>query len=870
MIEDIRHALSILFAPDKVVELRALSKSGLTRSGYFKSQENLARTAEELDKSGDFKGIYVVLNEINPDAYGQNPERIATNPKTTRDADITRRIWLPVDLDSIRESGTSSTDEEHELAISRAKEIQECMRDMGWPEPILGDSGNGAHLLWKIDLPNDNTSRNLISNCLRVISKMFSDDKIEVDTSVGNASRIWKLYGTCARKGENTPDRPWRYSKILEVPDEIKVVTRLQIANLVKSIEVSPDHKYSTTEYKKIDIGAWIKSHELKVWRIKETPQFTLYVLENCPMNPAHNDRSAFFIQWNSGDVYFKCHHNHCKDFGFSDVLEKFGEKLEVDVGDGKTLSLSDVTVPRSSNPNELRFSPSKAAGAILSMYSIITDEAGTMWIYEDGIYSKNVDNIVDKIMNRVAGDLYSRYQNRELIRKIQTETFRFNMKWDPNPFLFGVENGVVNLETGELLEYSPDMYITMKSPIRYDPNAKCPNIINYFRTTFKTEGDILTIIDLFVMLSCVKPKDAFLYLVGPGGNGKKILEKLFEAYVGSKQFTKVRIEDLSKQFAKTALIGKRLLLNTEASGGVITTEWIKQISTGDGITTDVKYKDQADFVPYCLIVVDSNLPHKFLDTSKGMERRFYKTDMPYLFVDNPDPNNPKERKKDPYLEEKVKSPEELSGLLNIVIKRAPEVIYKWEAYRSKAGSDLLEEYNLQSYSMSSFIEKFMIRDVSHGFTSFSDIYDAYQRYCDSINVGTDTKRALSAEIQRHFGIDPRSTTIAGRRIRGFDQVYVIEDELTDFVAERNNYSRLTNEEVRQIVCNLLECDPITKDSIQSGVTVQVPVEDKPEIPVQSNTMYSSFSGERGKIQSEVRKVISEYEKMEKISFHLT
>jgi len=81
-------------------------------------------------------------------------------------------------------------------------------------------------------------------------------------------------------------------------------------------------------------------------------------------------------------------------------------------------------------------------------------------------------------------------------------------------------------LETGELLEYSPDMYITMKSPIRYDPNAKCPNIINYFRTTFKTEGDILTIIDLFVMLSCVKPKRCISVSRWPGRQWEKDIRK--------------------------------------------------------------------------------------------------------------------------------------------------------------------------------------------------------------------------------------------------------------------------------------------------------------------------------------------------------
>ena len=37
-------------------------------------------------------------------------------------------------------------------------------------------------------------------------------------------ARITKLYGTMTRKGDHTPERPHRRSRILEIPDELKVV----------------------------------------------------------------------------------------------------------------------------------------------------------------------------------------------------------------------------------------------------------------------------------------------------------------------------------------------------------------------------------------------------------------------------------------------------------------------------------------------------------------------------------------------------------------------------------------------------------------------------------------------------------------------
>ena len=58
----------------------------------------------------------------------------------------------------------------------------------------------------------------LVKGVLTTLDFMFSDDVVSVDTGVANAARIWKLYGTTARKGDSTKDRPHRRSRLLTVP----------------------------------------------------------------------------------------------------------------------------------------------------------------------------------------------------------------------------------------------------------------------------------------------------------------------------------------------------------------------------------------------------------------------------------------------------------------------------------------------------------------------------------------------------------------------------------------------------------------------------------------------------------------------------
>jgi len=60
---------------------------------------------------------------------------------------------------------------------------------------LLADSGNGAHLLVRIDLPNTPESTTLIQKCLKSTAFLFDDDQIQIDQSVYNPARIWKTYG---------------------------------------------------------------------------------------------------------------------------------------------------------------------------------------------------------------------------------------------------------------------------------------------------------------------------------------------------------------------------------------------------------------------------------------------------------------------------------------------------------------------------------------------------------------------------------------------------------------------------------------------------------------------------------------------------
>lgn len=218
VVEEIRQTLNVLFEPRSVVELRAF-RGRLIKSGYFVDHDVLAEEAAELDRQG--WQVYVSLNEINPALLVRAPNKIRDRPEaTTTDRDVTRRRYLLLDFDPVRPADVSATEEEKWAAYLKAKEVRKYLRDEGWPDPVIATSGNGFHFLYRVDLPNNRVSRELVKGVLEALAARFDDDRTKIDTAVHNAARIVRLYGSHTRKGSHTLERPHRGSEILNIPKE--------------------------------------------------------------------------------------------------------------------------------------------------------------------------------------------------------------------------------------------------------------------------------------------------------------------------------------------------------------------------------------------------------------------------------------------------------------------------------------------------------------------------------------------------------------------------------------------------------------------------------------------------------------------------
>ena len=207
LVDTINANLRALIRHNSLVEIRALAAGRTTLAGYYDNLLEAAQHAAFLDLEG--YGLYFALN---PTDFYYAPWVDRHNEmgpgKALRDGDIIRRTLMLIDVDPVRPAGVCSTDIEKEAARQTAMRVIDYLRGEGWPDPAIADSGNGAHLYYRVDLPADD--QGLVHRLLQFLDATFSCTAARIDPTVGNLARVCRIPGTKNRKGVDSPDRPFR------------------------------------------------------------------------------------------------------------------------------------------------------------------------------------------------------------------------------------------------------------------------------------------------------------------------------------------------------------------------------------------------------------------------------------------------------------------------------------------------------------------------------------------------------------------------------------------------------------------------------------------------------------------------------------
>ena len=321
--ETIRRWWDIFVKDNGFTEVRILGR--FQYSGYFDNVDSIIQAIKPYADMDD-EQMYFVLNKIDSACFGrQQSGKIVKSPKiTTNDNDIIRRCFVFVDFDPVRKSGTNASNEEFELAHKKAQDVFRFLREKGFSEPIICKSGNGLHLTYKVDFPNDEETTEIIKHFYEYLGSLFSDEKVDIDTKVFNLARLCKLYGTTAKKGANLQDRPWRMSEIIYVPKDLNITPIEKFKELADLLPKKEEPKPTAKTIRvgeRFDLESWLVAHGIE-YRKKQDGGSTKYEVKECPWKYTHssnNPYSSALFQDSEGKITYTCAHSHCKDKQWKD-----------------------------------------------------------------------------------------------------------------------------------------------------------------------------------------------------------------------------------------------------------------------------------------------------------------------------------------------------------------------------------------------------------------------------------------------------------------------------------------------------------------------------------------------------------------------
>lgn len=337
----IMQGIETMFVSTDIVEVRA-PKAGKfkkgTFSGYFLVGDGqlLARELQKL--SGACDGVYVTLNPCKEALLARANNRIDYHANiTTADHDILQRVHLLVDIDPVRPAGISASDAEIAQARNVTVAVFRHLKSLGWATPLSAKSGNGFHLIYNIDLPNTKESTELVKAVLAALAHKFDNEFAKIDTSVFNAARIVKAYGTLAAKGDETTERPHRVAEVMSAPDGIVTAEQMKAVAETVIAASTPGEAPAFTGTNKgtftpEKIEAFLEHHGIA----HSACEGNKWILtDGCPFNPDHigtGDKIAAVFLPDNGIAGYHCFHATCANNGW----KEFRARVEATSGKEK------------------------------------------------------------------------------------------------------------------------------------------------------------------------------------------------------------------------------------------------------------------------------------------------------------------------------------------------------------------------------------------------------------------------------------------------------------------------------------------------------------------------------------------------------
>ena len=323
----------------------------------------------------------------------------------------------------------------------------------------------------------------------------------------------------------------------------------------------------------------------------------------------------------------------------------------------------------------------------------------GELHYYHNGVYRNDASKHISSMVVQLLGNKFRSTHSNEVHRYLTDSYSNSPQKLDSSTQLINLENGLLDWQANTLHDHTPNYLSSIRVPLTYDPNATCPNIERFLAQVLPIECHDL-IIELFAY--CLLPTtklDIAVVLIGNGGNGKSVLLKLLKHFIGANNTSAESIHDIEKnRFRLASLTGKLANICADIEGQHLpSSASFKKLTSGDEISIEKKYCMPYSTCNFAKLFFSSNQLPTCNDVSDGFFRRWIILRFQAQFLPGT---------ADPDLIEKLTTPQELSGLLNLALPALRRLMNRKQFNLPRSVAQELNYYRTANDSVAEFLEE--------------------------------------------------------------------------------------------------------------------------------------------------------------------
>lgn len=686
-----------------------------------------------------------------------------------------------IDIDAKRTNmKQAATIEELDKAEESTENIINFLKDFN---PCKMMSGNGWqlwHAVPKINITNDNREeiQDKVEQFHKNLIIKFKDDKyIEID-NIGDHARIIKVPGTLSVKGDNIKLRPYRVAYIAsrgfrrnESSKLLNHILNLKTEQLKPKKVLIPEPNKDIMEYissnkklNKLYFGLWEDRYETR-----SEAEMALYTLL---MAGGYSEIQCDMImdkaeigKWREATGQYKELTRHKARVKYTpEIIKNRVEKKKIEVME-KLEEATETVYDTSSfttidGKGKEKLQPDLLARNIMGDIPFKTTMEGEdIYYYNDGIYHLDAEVMIKK--EAVARyEKITSHQASEVIFNIKALTYLPRSEFNKNKNIIILQNGTYDIEKDTLSDFDPNNICTTSLPVKYDETATCPKFLKFLEEVSYPE-DANVIQEMFGY--CLYPEyifhRAFLF-VGDGSNGKSTLLSALECFLGDENVAAVAMQSFDRNsFAAAQLVDKLANIFADLPPDAMgSTSTFKMLTGNDTVYAERKFKQPFKFKNFAKLVFSTNQAPKVYDKTSAFHRRMIHFNFPYRFEGDAI---------DPFLLQKITTPEEISGMFNWAIEGLKRLLKNEKFSYSRSTEENRDYYERMTDPVFAFKEDWVeYNPDSEWWTTKEETYIWYQRYCTEHHLPITASNSVSKDMKRHIiGLtESKKKTLNGRK----------------------------------------------------------------------------------------------------------